>query len=180
MKYLKQSQLNKHNLKDRDVAVVVDGTIVQSARVVMDNTNSLRIPKGTDAQQPDATQVEDGMVRYNTTKNELEVRQNGAWRRVAFKEPHAMVLQDLGNGDSVETVFGPLVSGSTNYDGTPYVPDLANPQNILVFVENVPQLAGVNYDLVDNPPLKTPGRYIEFDSPVPLGKPVHVLHGIDR
>lgn len=180
MKFLKQSQLNKHNLKERDVAVVVDGTIVQSSRVVMENTNSLRVPKGTDAQQPDATQIEDGMVRYNTTKNELEVRQNGAWRRVAFKEPHAMILQDLGNGDASETVFGPLVSGSTNYDGTPYVPDLASPQNILVFVENVPQLAGVNYSLVDNPPSKPAGRYIAFDSAVPFGKPVHVLHGIDR
>ena len=180
MKFLKQSQLNKHNLKDREIAVVLDGNIVQSSRVVMENTNSLRVPKGSDAQQPDATQVEDGMVRYNTTKNELEVRQNGAWRRVAFKEPNTMVLQDLGNGDASETFFGPLVSGSTNYDGTPYVPDLANPQNILVFIENVPQLAVVNYSLVDDPPSKTPGRYIQFDSPVPFGKPVHVLHGIDR
>lgn len=180
MKFLKQSQLNRHNLRDRDVAVVVDGTIVQSARVVMENTNSLRVPKGTTGERPDETQVEDGMVRYNINKNELEVRQNSAWRRVAFKEPHVMVLQDLGNGNASETVFGPLTSGSTNHDGSPYVPDLANPQNILVFVENVFQLAGINYDLIDNPPSKPPGRFIEFDSAVPFGKPVHVLHGIDR
>lgn len=179
MKFLKQSQLNKHNLKDRDVSIVIDTDVTLDKKVVMDTTNSVTVPRGNTLERPTTSSI-NGMVRYNTQTEELEVRQNGAWRRVAFKEPHTMSLQNLGNGDAAETIFGPLISGSTNLDGTPYVPDLANPQNILVFVENVPQLATVNYGLIDNPPSRTPGRYIEFDSPVPFGKPVHVLHGIDR
>lgn len=183
MKFLKQSQLNKHNLKDRDVSVQLaldaDPGVAQYKRVVLDVPNGAILPRGNTAQRPTNSSV-NGMVRYNTQTEELEVRQNGSWRRVAFKEPHTMTLQNLGNGDAAEVYFGPLVSGSTNLDGSPYVPDLANPQNILVFIENVPQLAGTNYSLVDNPPSKPAGRYIEFDSPVPFGKPVNVLHGIDR
>lgn len=183
MKFLKQSQLNKHNLKDKDVAIELstdsEPSIAQYKRVIFDLPSSVTMPRGNTAQRPTNSSV-NGMVRYNTQTEELEVRQNNGWRRVAFKEPHTMTLQNLGNGNAVETIFGPLMSGSTNLDGTPYVPELSNPQNILVFVENVPQLAGVNYSLVDNPPSKPAGRYIEFDSPVPISKPVHVLHGIDR
>lgn len=183
MKFLKQSQLNKHSLKDRDLAIEIatdsDPGVAQYKRVVMDMPNAAIMPRGNTAKRPTNSSV-NGMVRYNTQTEELEVRQNSGWRRVAFKEPHTMTLQNLGNGNAVEVYFGPLVSGSTNLDGSAYVPDIANPQNILVFIENVPQLAGVNYSLVDNPPSKPAGRYIEFDSPVPISKPVHVLHGIDR
>ena len=65
-----------------------------------------------------------------------------------FKEPNqdpGIVQQNLGSGDAVETIFGPLASGDTDFP----VPLAA--QNILVFVENVFQISGTNYTLVQNP-----------------------------
>jgi hypothetical protein len=63
-------------------------------------------------------------------------------------------------------------------------PDPTKPQNLLVFVENVPQLANTNYVLerleVGNTEGKTPGVYVKFNGAVPFGKPVTVLHGFDR
>ena len=65
-----------------------------------------------------------------------------------FKEPNhdpGIIQQNLGSGDAVETIFGPLDSGDTDY------PVPAAAQNVLVFVENVFQISGTNYSLVQNP-----------------------------
>lgn len=168
MKFLKRSQLNFRNVKDNSVAVEIDGEIK------FDSTNVALIPKGTIGERP-LTPV-NGHMRYNTTTNEFEFYQDGAWRKVSFKEPTLIRQQDLGLGDDVELHFGPLNSGNSDY---PY-PDLNKPQNILVFVENVVQISLTNYILVDNPVGKPAGRYVRFDTPVPTGKPVTVLHGFDR
>lgn len=168
MKFIKRSSLNAKNIKDESVVSFPDG------RVVLGTTNSVLMPKGADADRP-ASPV-NGHVRYNTDSNELEVYQDSAWRKVAYKEPTGIVQQDLGNGDDVEVYFGPLNSGNTDY---PY-PELSAPQNIMVFVENVYQISTTNYILEDNPSGKTAGRYVKFDAPVPIGKPVTVLHGFDR
>lgn len=168
MRFLKRNQLNYRNVKDNRVAVEIDG------EVKLQTTNVVLIPKGTTSDRP-ASPIH-GHMRYNTDLNEFEFYQNSAWRKVAYKEPTAIVQQNLGNGDDVEIYFGPLVSGNVNY---PY-PELTSPQNILVFVENVFQISGTNYTLEDNPLGKLPGRYIKFDSAVPTGKGVVVLHGFDR
>jgi hypothetical protein len=192
MKFLKKTQLNFRNVSDNSVAVIIDAPnndgVLRDPRVVMEVTNSLLVPKGTEAQRPDSTVWENGMVRYNTESDEFEFRQGGQWRKVSYKEPTLITQQGPLNGDDVELYFGPLDSGNADYS----TPELANPQNILVFVENVFQLAVTNYTLVDNPP-GTPsaafylgaatypaGRYVKFDSAVPFGKPVTVIHGFDR
>ena len=61
------------------------------------------------------------------------------WGEIRKKEPTNIVQQNLGNGDASETVFGPLVNGDANFP----VPSAA--RNILVFVENVFQIATTNY-----------------------------------
>ena len=168
MRFLKRNQLNYRNVKDNRVAVEIDG------EVKLQTTNVVLVPKGTTAERP--VSPTQGHIRYNTTNNEFEFYQNSAWRKVSYKEPSAIVQQNLGNGNDVEVYFGPLNSGNTDY---PY-PELTAPQNILVFIENVFQISGTNYTLVDNPVGKTAGRYIKFDSAVPVGKGVIVLHGFDR
>jgi len=116
-------------------------------------------------------------MRYNTDDDQFEVYQNGAWRELRFKEPNqdpGIHQQNLGNGDAVETVFGPLDSTDPDF------PVPAAPQNILVFVENVFQISITNYDIVQNPSGFPAGYYIEFTSPPDLDKPITVLHNFDK
>ncbi len=247
MKFLKRNQLNSRNVKDNRVAVEI------TDEVLLDTLNAVLIPNGPTLNRPGEsgtlTTPKVGHIRYNTDDQEFEVRQGGgndpatglpvpeAWRRIRYKEPALITQQNLGNGDALEIYFGPLNSGHNVY---PY-PTLTNPQNILVFIENVFQISTTNYILSDNPVSTiamskqdgsptlitseaTPsmigatvtgtgisgivtgvspgvsltlnsnavgtgivnvtvarnGRFVEFTSAVPYGKPVTVLHGFDR
>jgi hypothetical protein len=167
MKFLKKLQLAKKNLTDDRIAVDANSL------VYFESTNAMKLPIGTTNQQPGQsgntiTSPANGMVRYNSTTNEFEARQNGAWRNFRFKEATTITQQSAGNGDGTETKFGPLSP----------VPTAA--QNVLVLIENVIQIATTNYTLVQNPGGYAAGWYISFTSPVPLGKPVTVLHGFDQ
>jgi hypothetical protein len=168
MKFLKRSSLNARRVKDTSVAAFENGI------VEIGTPAALLLPKGVIGDRP--LVPINGYIRYNTTTQEAEIYVNSTWRKIAYKEPTAIVQQDLGNGDDIETYFGPLNSGNGDF---PF-PDLSAPQNIMVYIENVYQISTTNYILEDNPPGKDPGRYIKFDSPVPTGKPVTVIHGFDR
>ncbi len=237
MKFLKRNQLNSRNVKDNRVAVEI------TDEVKLDTQNVLLIPNGPTTSRPGEsgtlTSPVEGHIRYNTTDHEFEGRQGtpDAWRKFRFKEPALITQQNLGNGDAAEVYFGPLNSGYADY---PY-PELTNPQNLFVLIENVYQISTTNYTLVDapastisvaktdgNPTLITSeatdsmvgatvsgtgisgtvtgvspgvsltlntnatgsgtvsvtvtrvGRFVEFTSAVPYGKPVTVIHGFDR
>ena len=167
MKFLKKLQLAKKNLTDDRIAVDANSL------VYFESTNAMKLPIGTTNQQPGqsgntVTSPANGMVRYNSTTNQLEAYQNSAWRNVRFKEATTITQQSAGTGDGTETKFGPLSP----------VPTAA--QNVLVLVENVMQIATTNYTLVQNPGGYAAGWYISFTSAVPVGKPVTVLHGFDQ
>lgn len=167
MKFLKKLQLARKNLTDDRIAVDAN------ALVYFESTNAIKLPFGTTNQQPGqsgntVTSPANGMLRYNTTNNEVEVYQNSAWRNIRFKEATTITQQSVGTGDGTETKFGPLSP----------IPTAA--QNVLVLVENVVQLATTNYTLVQNPGGYAAGYYISFTSAVPVGKPVTVLHGFDQ
>ena len=167
MKFLKKLQLAKKNLTDDRIAVDANSL------VYFESTNAMKLPIGTTNQQPGQsgntiTSPVNGMVRYNSTTNELEVYQNSAWRNIRFKEATTITQQSVGTGNGTETKFGPLSP----------IPTAA--QNVLVLVENVLQLATTNYTLVQNPGGYAAGWYISFTSAVPLGKPVTALHGFDQ
>ena len=167
MKFLKKLQLAKKNLTDDRIAVDANSL------VYFESTNAMKLPIGTTNQQPGQsgntiTSPANGMLRYNTTNNEVEVYQNSAWRNIRFKEATTITQQSVGTGDGTETKFGPLSP----------VPTSA--QNVLVLVENVLQLATTNYTLVQNPGGYAAGWYLSFTSAVPLGKPVTALHGFDQ
>jgi hypothetical protein len=167
MKFLKKLQLAKKNLTDDRIAVDANSL------VYFESTNAMKLPIGTTNQQPGqsentVTSPANGMVRYNSSTNQLEAYQNSAWRNVRFKEATTITQQSAGTGDGAETKFGPLSP----------IPTAA--QNVLVLVENVMQVATTNYTLVQNPGGYAAGWYISFTSAVPLGKPVTVLHGFDQ
>lgn len=214
MKFLKQSQINGRNLKDQSVSVVTDGPniagIARDARIVLDNKNSLQLPKGTTSQRPSGgIDLIDGIMRYNTTSSEIEVRSNGQWRRLAYKERNTIEVQtgpttggaqwigdSLDGGATGEIYYGPVeytaISDANSAYPSQRLLDVNKPQNLIVYIENVPQLPSVNYTLESNPVGNSSGTgylagapypagvYIKFNGAVPYGKPVTVIQGFDR
>lgn len=146
MRYLKQQNLNRRTANHSSVYVDYTDTNVVLAPV---NLGSVVLPTGATSQRP-ATAV-NGMMRYNTdvsTGGEVEIYQNGTWRSLRFKESTGITQQNLGAGDDINTIFGPLsprppsiTASNTTWGG----------QNVLVIVENVIQLNNINYTVVQNP-----------------------------
>jgi hypothetical protein len=191
MRLIKRQTTNLRSIAGKGVQYDIDD------QVIVDSERAMVVPKGPYQEQPGfagdgtypavATGSTEGQIRYNTTNDELEAFQNGAWRNLRFKEPNqnpGIVQQNLGVGDATETVFGPLDSQDPDY------PQPAAAQNVLVFIENVFQISGTNYTLEQsdgtnvpsvgpNPPYAA-GWYIVFGSAPPLGKPITVLHNFDK
>jgi hypothetical protein len=177
MRLLKAQNTNLRNIYGKGVKYDIDD------QVIVDSNNVMLIPKGTTAERPSTPN--EGHIRYNTSDDQFEGYQNGAWREFRFKEPNqdpGITQQSLGNGDATETVFGPLDSQDTDY------PVPAAAQNVLVFVENVFQISGTNYTLEQsvsgsltgpNSPYAD-GWYLKFTSAPDLNKPITVLHNFDK
>jgi len=168
MRLIKAQSTNLRNIKGKGVKYDTEN------QVILQSSNVVLVPKGTESERP--ASPTNGHLRYNTDDNEFELYSNGAWREVRYKEPNQIGItqQNLGNGDASETIFGPLDSGDTDFP----VPEAA--QNVLVFVENVFQIAGTNYNLVQNPSGFATGYYLEFTSAPDAGKPITVLHNFDK
>ena len=179
MRYLRKQVINRRAPYDQRLQVDINNS------VLMSTPSAAQLPAGTSAQRPlvgnrygtSDTSDLSGMIRYNTETNQLEGYQAGVWRTFRFKESTGITQQNLGIGDSVEVYFGVLnpappatVESGKTWGG----------QNLLVVVENVIQIHGTNYTIVQNPAGKPAGYYIFFSSPVPIGKEVIVLHGFDQ
>lgn len=153
MKFLKKSQINFRNVKDDSIAIQITG------EVTMDTTDALLLPKGTTAQKPGGASSintpKRGHMRFNLDTNEVEVYQgesdiSATWRSLRYKESTQIVQQDLGAGNDIEYIFGPLnpappstalVDSKATWSGA----------NLLVLVENVIQLNNVNFVIIQNP-----------------------------
>lgn len=154
MRYLRQQVLNRRAPQDQRLYVDMTDSIV------MTTTNNLLIPKGTgdSAYSAGTTQNQrpvspvNGMMRYNTTLEEIEVYQSNNWRSLRFKEPTVITQQSLGAGDSNNLYFGPLNPAPATLVQSGVTWDLTQiAKNVLVVVENVLQLAVTNYTVVQNP-----------------------------
>jgi hypothetical protein len=182
MRLIKAQNTNLRNIYGKGIKYDVNN------QVVVDSTNSIVLPVGASVDRPEDPTF--GHIRYNTTLDGagipigFEVWEN-EWKRIRFKEPNqnpGIHQQNLGNGDAVETTFGTLNSQDPDY------PVPAAAQNVLVFVENVFQISGTNYELIQNPTELSPstgepyplGWYIRFESPPDIGKPITVLHNFDK
>jgi hypothetical protein len=192
MRLLKAQNTNLRSITGKGVKYDVNDL------VTVDSTNSMIVPRGTgdtnfsagtpENQRPQPQSFVNGMIRYNTTDEQFEAYQNGAWREIRFKEPNqdpGIVWQNLGVGDASETVFGELNSQDTDF---PYP---KSDEHILVLIENVIQVPITNYEIkqtaqVDLTGPNAPytetdtGWWIEFKGAVPLGKPVTVIHNLDK
>lgn len=134
----------------------------------MSTPAGVQVPAGTTNERPtvgnryktDNVGDLSGMIRYNITTGEFEGNQAGSWRSFRFKEPTQIIVQELGIGDFVETMFGPLdpLPPTTVQSGTTWTG-----ANILVVVENVIQIFNTNYVTIENP-ARVIGSIIAFSS----------------
>jgi hypothetical protein len=193
MKFLKTYKINNKKAKDLSVTYRAD------QQIIMNSTVSLALPIGTgDPKEPPGTALNQrpnipynnsGLLRYNTSIRALEVLQEGIWYALKTKTPAAIVQQvftpppnpalaGITYVDGEEIFFGPLIGQN---DQEP-----VGPKNILVYIENVPQIAYANYTTVQSDEMAgledrfyAPGLYLQFVEPPPMGKNVTVLHGFD-
>ena len=149
MRFLKRQTINRRQLKSTTVySDVTDSNVYVNPR----NAGSLVLPKGSSGQQPASPST--GMIRYNTTSNEVEVYQGStaSWRTIRYKEPGLITLQNLGAGDSLTVYFGPLnpAPATVAQSGVTWN-TVQMAKNLIVIVENVIQIAGSNYLVTQNP-----------------------------
>ena len=136
MKFYKRQSLNSHSPQDNTFAVEQDG------RAIIDTTESLRLPRGTNSQRP--TDTVPGQIRQNTELSEIETLVNAIWERNRTVRPGNIAVQNLGSGNYYSNIFGPL-----NDDYQPSYDKSA--ANIQVYVDNVFQVPFTNYDITVDP-----------------------------
>ena len=150
MRYLKRQNINRRTANDTTVYSDVANANVYIAPT---GNGSLVLPSGNGAARPGS--AVNGMMRYNTdavTNGQVEIYSAGRWRALRFAEQGAITQQNLGAGDSSNTYFGPL--NSTYYNPSNNANNATvGAQNVLVIVENVIQVSGINYTIVQNPTL---------------------------
>ena len=149
MRFLRRQTLNRRAVYDNSLYLDTNNNIV------MGTSNTLVLPHGTtNGTSPRPYVPAEGMIRYNTTTYNVEVYQGSTWRSLRYKESTKIVQQNLGAGDSATVYFGPL-NGLYSPSTVSWENDNFAGQNILVVVENVLQLAGSNYTVVQNPTLSS-------------------------
>ena len=143
MKFIKRLALDRKNqTSDRfavNANVLTQSLITYGDQIVTTAQLSFQLPSGATSDRPYATN--DGQIRYNTTLQDSEIY-NGSgegtgWEKIKTNRQGTITPQNLGVGNYLNTVFGPL-----SYDV-----DIAKPQNVLVFVDNVYQIPTTNYTL---------------------------------
>ena len=146
MRFLKTLTLNPRALYDSRVALDTGDNFT-----IADST-MMTLPKSSSSITSPVT----GMIRYNTSTNEVEIYQgpSATWRAIRYKEPAQITQQNLGAGNGTEVYFGPISPSPASYSSTASgmtwnVAQMA--KNMLVVVENVLQLSGTNYTVEQNP-----------------------------
>jgi len=177
MRYLRKQVLNRR--APFDTRFYIDAT----NGVVMANSNNITLPKSQDT----IVSPQTGMMRYNTSSNDVEVYQGSSaqWRAIRYKEAIG-ITRETYTGNNTQTVFGPLsiqpptiVQSGSTWTG----------DNLIVIVGNVFQTWNSNYLIVTGATLGSPYNtppndtkyYIQFTSTTPgLSTPIVILHGFDQ
>ena len=142
MRFVRRTTVNPRDPRDHRLYVAQTGDIIMGGRA------SLQLPVGDDADR--SALVNDGLIRFNTETDNVEVYQGGTWRALRYAEATKIIQQPIGTGNGCSVYFGPLntvydpgnVSNeNNNFDG----------QNLLVYIENVPQIWTTNYTIEQNP-----------------------------
>jgi len=140
MRFLRNINLNPKAPHDQRLV------ITKADEVQFNTPGSLKLPSGSTAQR--AASPTAGMMRLNTDTNQVEVYQSSSWRSLRYKESGAVALQNLGNGDGISTLYGPLSPSPPSVVQSGYTWTGAN---LMIYVENVFQIYNTNYLIAQNP-----------------------------
>lgn len=121
-------------------------------------SHSIRVPIGSNLLAPNSPVV--GQIRFNTTKDRLELYAQNRWRPFALISDIEYPNKDTFYGTGFQTVFGPMR----------YRYPRGNEIFVQVFVFNVHQNPGVAYIIDD--------YNIIFSTPPPDNHPIVVFHGL--
>ena len=159
MRLIKRQTTNLRSIAGKGVQYDIDD------QVIVDSERALLVPKGATSERPSesgiATSQTEGQLRYNSTTEQFEAYQNGSWRNLRFKEPNSdpgIVQQTLTGADATNIIFGKLANQ------TLFAP--SQERHILVFVENVFQIATTNYTIIQNPPASDLGGEIDVTTAI--------------
>jgi hypothetical protein len=133
MKFYKRQSITTSAPMDNRLAVQADG------RIDTNTVASLQIPSGVKDERP-AVGV-NGMIRYNKdigTGGEFEAYIDGEWTLFRNGRQNSITLQTFTNTNYQNTIFGPLA----------YDINIGNPQNVMVYIDNVYQIPTTNYELL--------------------------------
>jgi hypothetical protein len=122
MKFVKRLNLNHKRASSPQFAMETD------QRIETNSVVSMQLPSGEKAQRP--TAYKNGQLRYSKTLQEIEAYINGEWEIIRTVRQPNISYKTYSGANYQNTIFGPL-----DYDC-----DTGKPQNIQVFIENVPQL----------------------------------------
>jgi hypothetical protein len=142
MRYLKRQTTNQSTLNGRGIKFSAQEL------ATIDSVSALLLPKGSTGARPSPVE---GMIRYNTTTQNFEAYEANpafgtpGWKKFRTDEPKIIHSQNLGNGDNVEQLFGPLDAND------PVTPVPSAPAQVLTMVENVLQIPTTNYIFIQNP-----------------------------
>jgi hypothetical protein len=142
MRYLKRQTTNTSSLNGRGIKYSA------AELATIDSESALLLPKGTTGARPSPVE---GMIRYNTTTQNFEAYEANpafgtpGWKKFRTDEPKLIHAQNLGNGDNIESLFGPLDAND------PVSPVPSAPAQVLTMVENVLQIPVTNYTFIQNP-----------------------------
>ncbi len=142
MRYLKRQTTNQSTLNGRGIKYSAQEL------ATIDSESALLLPKGSTGARPSPVE---GMIRYNTTTQNFEAYEANpafgtpGWKKFRTDEPKLIHAQNLGNGDNVESLFGPLDAND------PVTPVPSAPAQVLCMVENVLQIPTTNYEFIQNP-----------------------------
>lgn len=129
MKYYKRLPINRKSPTSNAFVVEADGTIIT------DTHGALEIPDGNISQRP--LNPTEGMMRFNTELGYFETYISGVWGPLSAISTFNIIQDEFDNGDYADMYFGPLSRDV----------DITKPQNVFVYVENVPQISNYNYTL---------------------------------
>jgi hypothetical protein len=100
-------------------SVVVGGsattsTLVTGAKLIVNSTDSIRIPVGTTAERPGSAGGTDvaGMIRFNTSTGELEYYDGAEWNNTGTT--FTVIAADSFDGDDNTTIFTLGAAATTN------------------------------------------------------------------
>jgi hypothetical protein len=161
MKYLKTKNISKHSISDRSFIVEQP-----NGKITTNSRNSIKIPTGEINRRPETP--DQGMIRFTTNDTAdhedsnideffgnrpvgLEAYFDGEWRPVRLQGPATINQYNAGQGnwdaglqpnEDLSRFFP--ISG----EPLPVIPLSGN--NVIVLVENVMQISGTNFDLIES------------------------------